>query len=301
MSKLSSGVRSKLITAYRSMKDRLNAPYILALVPPLLVAQYNIHHLPPLMFGFILLLINRHKLATYRRANPIQRDVGAILALSSFVLYCILLYFIHYVPFYGEATAYIAYIFGLFLTFFDRPALRESLTPIFIIMAATSMGYVSEWLELLLSPHIIPLFTSLVGTTSNILGVKATVQYPNRITLHALRGELPLIIIWACVGVYGVLVFSILLVLVLSEEPASLKTKMLWSVAGIIGALVLNVIRVVIILVIAYYYDFNVAELVIHPYLGYALFLTWLMLFLYLFSNRQHFFKKLRFKRPEPL
>jgi len=285
------------------MKDRVNAFYILAAVPLVLIVLYNIHYLSPLMFGFILLLLKRNELFAYRGANHIQRLGGITLLLCSFIVYYALTYLfpplLYEILFYGIAVTYIAYILGLFLTFFDFSALKKAFTPIFIIAAATSYGYVSSWLQLYLSPYIIPLFTSLVGTILNALQVRTIVEYPNLLTLNAPRGSLPLIIIWGCVGVYGALLFSILLVVVLSEEPASLKTKILWAIIGIIGILALNVIRVVVILVIAYYYNFNVAEQIIHPYLGYALFLTWLMLFLTMFSKRQSIFRKIRALKPQ--
>lgn len=300
MTKSSTGAYSKLLTVFRSKENRLHVFYILAFIPLPLIAYHDIRYLSPLMFGFLLLLLKSHNLSAYREANNVQRYMGKILVLGSFIIYLALVYFLQFPLFYGgAAVAYIAYILGLFLAFFDLSALREAFTSTFIIAAATSIAYVSFWLELYLSPYIIPLFTSLLGTISNGLGVKVTVQYPDLITLYALRGTIPLQIIWGCVGAYGALVFSILVVIVLSEEPVSLKTKILWAVIGIIGVLVLNVLRVVIILVIAYYYDFNVAELAIHPYLGYALFLTWLMLFLTLFSKRESIFKKLNFLSPK--
>jgi len=287
-------MRSKLTTFFSWMKSRLNAFYILALVPLLLISYFNFHYLSPLMFGFLLLLIKKDNLSGHREANHVQRVVGTIILLGCFIVYYSLVYRFSFIPLYEGAATYIAYVFGLFLTFFDLSTLKEAVTPIFIIAAAISIAYINVLLKLYLSQYVIPLFTSLLGTISNGLGVKVAVQYPDLITLYSLRGAIPLQIIWGCVGAYGALLFSILLVVVLSEEPASLKTKILWSVIGIIGVLLLNLLRVVIILAIAYYYDFNVAELAIHPYLGYALFLTWLVLFLSLFSKRQSISKRLR-------
>ena len=293
MSKLSVSVRSKLFTAFHSMENRLNIFYILAFGPLLLIAYYDIRYLSALMFGVLLLLLKRHDLSAYSGANHIHRVAGIILLICSFIVYSALVYLFPHLL-YGVSVTYIAYILGLFLTFFDFSALRKAFTPIFIIVAATSVGYVSAWLKLNFSSYIIPLFTSLTGTILNALQVRTIVQYPNLLFLDTPRGSLPLSIIWGCVGVYGALVFSILLVVVLSEERGSLKTKTLWALIGIIGILALNVIRVVIILVIAYYYDFTVAELMIHPYLGYALFLMWLAFFLSTFSKRQTILEKTR-------
>lgn len=294
MSKLLVGVRSKLFVAFHSMENRLNVFYILAFVPLLLIAYYDIRYLSPLMFGFLLLLLKKHKLSACREAVHAQRALGITLILVSFIVYYALIYLFSFISFYEGAANYIMYIFGLFLTFFDLSALKQAFTPMFIVVAATSFSFISEWLELSLSPYVIPRFVSLTVTILNALGVNATTQYPNIITLHTLRGPIPLLIIWACIGVYGTLLFSIIMIIVFSEEPVSLKTKTLGVVVGVIGVLVLNVIRVVIVLVLAYYYTIELAEYLIHPYLGYALFFTWLAFFLYMFSKRQAILKKTR-------
>jgi len=250
------------------------------------------------MFGFLLLLLKKDKLSAYRGVNGIQRSVGIIFALSSFIAYYSLVFLFSVFPVYTGGTSYIAYIFGLFLALFDFSALKEALTPMFITAAATSLAYVNLMLELSISSYVIPPFTSLIGLVSNSLGVAVTVQHPDLMTLHALRGSIPLRVIWGCIGAYGALLFSILMIVVFAEEPVSLKTKMLWAVVGIIGVLVLNTLRVVIILVIGYYYDINFAETAVHPYLGYALFLMWLMVFLSIFSNRESLLKKLALTKP---
>jgi len=273
------------------MKNRLNVFYILALTPLLLVTYHNAKYLSPLAFGFLLLLIKRDKLSVCREAIHIQKTVGLVLMLGSFAISYMLIYIFPFVL-YGGIVGYVAYIFGLFLAFFDLSALKEVFTPIFIVLAAASISFISKGLEPSLSPHIIPLFASIVVAVSNALGVRATTQYPDLIILNTQTGTLPLQIIWGCVGVYGVLVFSTLLIVVLWEEHGSLKTKTLWAVVGVIGALFLNIIRVVIILVADYYYSAEVAAQ-FHLVLGYALFLPWLAFFLYTFSKRKTILQKI--------
>lgn len=294
MSKSLVGVRSKLLATFHSVENRLNVFYILAFAPLLLITYYNIGYLSLITFGFLLLLLKRHKLSACREAVHTQRALGIILLLGSLGIYYALFQLFPFAAFYGGVANYIAYIFGLFLVFFDLSALRHIFTPAFIIVAATSISSISIWLELYLSPYIIPNFVTLVSTILNALGVNVTTQYPNLITLDTWRGPITLSIIWGCIGIYGTLVFSIIMVIVFSEEPVSLKTKTLWTVIGITGILILNVIRVVIVLVLAYYYTFELAEYLIHPYLGYALFFTWLALFLYTFSKRQVILENLR-------
>jgi len=290
MLRLSAGVLSNLFTAFHLTKNRLDVFYILAFVPLPVIAYYDISYLSPLMFGFLLLLLKRSKLFVCRGAIHTQRAVGVVVTLSSFITFCLPVYFSSSLVFYG--ASYSAYIFGLFLAFFDLPSLKEAFTPIFIVLAATSISFISNGLEPSLSPHIIPIFTSLVVAISNALGVRATTQYPDLIIINTRTGTLPLQIIWGCVGVYGVLVFSTLMIVVLWEELGSLKTKTLWAVAGLIGVLVLNIIRVVIIVVADYYYSAEVAAQ-FHLVLGYALFLPWLAFFLYTFSRRESILQKI--------
>jgi len=219
--------------------------------------------------------------------------VGLAVLLSSFILCFTLLHFFPFIPLYGIAASYSAYIFGLFLSFFDLLALREAFTPIFIIVAASSISFISIWLELSLSPYIIPLFVSLLGTILNALGVETRIPFPSIIVLNTVQGDIAFKIIWGCIGAYGILVFSMIMIIVIFEESGDLKTKMLWAVLGIVGVLVLNVLRVVIILMLARYYTFAAAELLFHPVLGYVLFFPWLGLFVYTFPRRHAILKKI--------
>ena len=60
---------------------------------------------------------------------------------------------------------------------------------------------------------------------------------------------------------------------------------MIWSIIGISGLLILNVARVVIILLADYFYGAEVGG-TIHYVIGYTIFITWLIVFLYLFSKK---------------
>jgi len=287
----------KLVEAFRLRENRLNIFYLLAFAPLLMVTYYNILNLSPLMFGFLLLFLKSQDLSVFHEASRVQRVVGLAVLLSSFVLCFALLHFFPFIPFYGVAASYSVYISGLFLTFFDLPALREAFTPIFVIVAASSVSFISIWLGLHLSPHIIPRFVSIVGTILNTLGVETIIQYPSIIVLNTVQGTNSFSIIWECIGAYSTLVFSLIMIIVIFEEPDGLRTKILWAVLGIVGVLVLNVLRIVIILMIARYYTFAVAELLFHPFLGYVLFFPWLGLLLYTFPKRHVLLKKIRLIR----
>ena len=92
--------------------------------------------------------------------------------------------------------------------------------------------------------------------------------------------------VWGCVGVSSMLIFSIILVVTLFEESASLKTKLAWASIGIIGTFILNIVRVTIIFLADYFYGYEGGAKV-HYVIGYALFIAWLAIFFYTFSKRQ--------------
>lgn len=213
-----------------------------------------------------------------------------MLALGSFIAFCVFIFLFQSLIFY--AATYVMYILGLLLTFSDLSALTEAFSPIFIVVAAASISFISNWLEPILSPYIIPLFTTIVVAISSFLGVKATIQYPDIVLIHTWRGTIPLQIIWGCIGVYGALIFSTLMIVILAEEPGSLTTKTLWAIIGVIGVLLLNIVRIAMILVADFYYGAEVAAQ-FHSVLGYVLFFTWLALFLYAFSRRQTILQKI--------
>ena len=85
---------------------------------------------------------------------------------------------------------------------------------------------------------------------------------------------------------YNVILFSIIIVVTMIETSASKLTKLLWSGLGLIGVFVLNVIRLFIVIVSMNFYgwDFGQSE---HHVIGYSLFLSWLAVFLLLFTKRQ--------------
>jgi len=278
---------NKLNTAFSSFfRNKLNAFYVLAFIPLLLIVYYHVKWpfsmvIP--MYGFILLLIKKQNLSLRHEAGNIQKAFGLLVVLGSFFVYYALVPFSPSMGFYGSAN-YAVYIFGLFLMFYDISALREAFTPIFLIVAATSSSFISNWLELYLTPYI-PHFVSFIAAILRTLGIEVT-THSQIIVLHTVEGPLPMVFVWACVGVASMLIFSMILVITLFEESANLRTKLVWAFIGLIGMFILNIFRVTIIFLADYFYGFEVGGKV-HYTLGYALFITWLAIFFYTFSKRQ--------------
>ena len=285
---------NKLNTAFSSFfRNRLNAFYVSAFTPLLLIMYYHVKWPFPMvipLYGFILLLIKKRNLSLRHEAGNIQKVLGLLVILGSFFVYYALVPFFPYMAFYGPIS-YAAYIFGLFLTFFNIHALREAFTPIFLIVAATSSSFVSNWLEPYFTPYM-PHFVSLIAAILRTLGIRVT-THGLTIVLYTLKGPLYMWFVWACVGVASMLIFSIILVVILFEESASLKTKLVWAFIGLIGTFILNIVRVTIIFLADYFYGFEVGGK-IHYVIGYALFITWLAFFFYTFSKRQAILGKIQ-------
>jgi exosortase/archaeosortase family protein len=267
--------------------------YILAFIPLLLIVYYQpgwpFAVISP-AYGFVLLVLKKETLFSRDEADELQKIIGVTIILGSFFVYYPLVSLFPRARFYNVAN-YATFILGLFLTFFEISALKEAFTPLFLIVAAALNSLLFEWLEPLLSPYISH-FVSLISIILKNLGMKVTTQYPNIITLNTPSGPISASITWGCVAGSSI-VFSLILVVFLLEETAPLKTKLLWSLIGIAGVLSINITRVTIIFLSWQLYGFETGEKV-HWILGYALFITWLTILLFMFpkdkqfSNKQH-------------
>ena len=281
----------KFRTILSTFKERINAFYLLAFIPLLLLTYYHVMWpfaiiIP--IFGFILLLIKKQNFLFYHSGKPLQKALGLLIMIGSFFAYYLLVPFFPSASFYTAAN-YAIYLLGLCLTFFEAPALKETSSSIFLIVAATSSSFISEWLEPHLSPHVTSQFAYLLQVILNAFGVQATVYFPNNLPIISFPtmqgGGITAVFNWYCVGISSVLIFSIILVILLIEEPGNLKSKIIWSLVGVSGVLTLNVLRVLIIFITDYFYGTEVGGQ-IHYVIGYAIFITWLTIFLYLYSKK---------------
>lgn len=268
-------------------RNRMNVFYVLAFLPLLLVMYSYMEWLFSVVipvFGFILLLIKENDLSLRQEAKSFQRVLGLFVVVGSFFVYYALVPFFASPAFYGGAN-YAVYIFGLFLIFFEISALREAFTPIFLIVAGVSSSLVSHWLEHHFAGYI-PYFLSLIVAILGLLGVEAVARPPDAIVLQTASGPLALGFVWGCVGVSSMLTFMIVLVIILVEESVSLRAKLLWALVGIFGVFTMNIIRLIIIFLADYFYGYDVGAKV-HYFVGYVLFIFWLLVFFYTFSKRQ--------------
>ena len=273
-------------------KSRLNLFYIFAFVPLILILYSGFVKRGDVVtwiipfYGFLLLFIKKDKLTGFNHASSFFRVAGLMLIVVSFFAYYVVLRFYPRVQFYGEAN-YTIHIVGLFLVFFEVRALREAFTPLFLIVGASAIPFLGVGLEASLWPAI-PFFVQIIDLILKTLNIPATLVGSNVFSLTPLNSSaIFLSVIPACIGIYGVSTFSILIAVTLIEDPSSsLRTKLFWAIGGVIGTFFLNLVRVSFIFVVIYYFGYENWP-VIHAPIGYALFLTWVGCFFLAFSKRQ--------------
>lgn len=293
MNKLKKFVMERMQRLKALLKNRVNLFYILAFIPLVLVSYFNVFGAIIPTFGFLLLFLKKDDLSFHLRTNLIERVLGFFIVFASFFLYYMLVPFIFSsLTFYGGPN-YIAYIFGLCLAFFGFSSFRNVFTPLFLMVAAASNRFVSEWLGFYLSPYVVPSFTSLIAGILQTLGIGVETPSPSVIVLQTWKGALPILLVWSCVGIDSILIFSIILVIFLFEDESNTKTKVSWSIVGIIGTVLVNIIRVTLIFLTDYFYGSEAGGR-FHYTVGYILFFAWLAFFFFVFSKRQGILRRIQ-------
>jgi exosortase/archaeosortase family protein len=263
-------------------QNKIDLFYLLALAPIGLILYYNVFSAIIPLYGFSLLLIKKEKLNSFLGSNRIQKLLGLTMIIGSFFVYYALAPLLSITNFYGVPN-YVTYLLGLFLVFFNLSAIKEAFSPLFLITAATSSSIISNTVKPYLAPHLIPLTQNILETILRALGVKFS-THSNIIVLQTWKGPLPLSFVWGCVGFYSTLVFSIILIVLLSEDQSKPKTKITWAIIGLSGTLTVNILRLTTIFLTDYYYGTEVGGKV-HYFIGYTLFTTWLITFLYIYTK----------------
>lgn len=288
----------KISLSLSALKSKINLFYVVAFLPLVLIGYfkyvtgYSILGVLIPFYGFLLLLLKKDRLSLFSDSGKVQRFVGLAAMLASFFLYYAVIQF-YSSAFYGAGAAFYAvYVLGLFWVFFSVPALKESISVLFLIVAGGFSFYVGEWLEYFMEP-LVPYFVQMMTVVLVLLGIPATVKNPTVIVLNTSKGPVNVLFEAGCIGIHSFLIFSVIIVVTMMEELASLRTKLLWSVAGVVGTFFVNIIRVSMIAAVIYYFGYeNWGE--IHSWIGYALFLLWLAFFFIVFSKREIIQNKIR-------
>lgn len=284
---------NNLVSALFSPGNKSNSFYILVLVPSVLMSYFYIespYGLAIPLYVFIILVLKKHKLFSGPEAGTMQKAFGLMVVLASFFVYFVVSPFFPNATFYGFAN-YSLYIVGLFLLFFKVKVLKEALSPLFLVGALFVGSFFSDLAKSYFEPYL-PHFTSFIASLLRAIGIAATQSpsNPNVIVLDALKGPISLVIIWGCIGFISMFVFSVILIVIMLEDPSNTKTKVIWSFLGMLGTFFVNIIRLVTIFVGFYFYGYEYDA--VHLYIGYVLFITWSVIFFYLFSKRNVFSEK---------
>lgn len=276
-----------------SLKDRATIFYVLAFIPLLLIAYFNAFGVIIPIFGFLLFYLKKQDLWFDERTDLLPKVFGVALMIGSFFLYFVWVPFLFsYMVFYN-VTNYIVYVFGLCVMFFGLQSLRRVFSPLFLMVAASTNPFISKLMESYTSSYVVSAFTDISHGFLRALGIPVIRDSANVLTLQTRNGPLPLRIIWNCVGIDSILIFTMVLVIMLFEDASSTRTKLLWSLIGVSGTIVVNFVRVTLIFVIDYLYGAEAGGNV-HLSIGYVLFFIWLGLFFYLFSKREAISMKIR-------
>jgi exosortase/archaeosortase family protein len=270
------------------LKEKTNLFYFAAFLPLFLILYFNAWNLVIAFYGFVFLLLKSQKLRTAKEAKSTQRILGLVVIAGSFFIHYALILAIPTAGLYGAAN-YIIFLLGLFLVFFETSTLKEAFTPIFLIAAATSSSFAAAWLKPYVSPYLDDI-AHLIVSFLRPLGVNAFIYDSGGtpiIGFTSLSGNLVLTsFVYECVGVFTALVFSIILVIILFEDPSGWKVRLFAAFIGVLGTFALNLIRVAIILWTDYFYGAE-AGATVHYTIGYAFFSAWLIFFLYIYSKRK--------------
>jgi exosortase/archaeosortase family protein len=273
------------------LENKANLFLVLAFLPLIPLEYYRYAYfndvlglLVPL-YGFIILLMKKDQLTPYATdTNVAQQILGVAVIITSFLAYYAI------APIYPNAgiygiTNYTVYLLGLILAFFRLPALKQAFSALFLIVASALAGLLLPWIETQITPTV-PYYVSIFSAVLSLMGIPYSQRSPTILLLN--RPIDPLLVGFeaGCIGIYSVIIFSIIIVVTMVETPASLRTKLLWSAIGVASVLLLNIVRLTIVVLSMYYYGWDIGQS-IHQVIGYILFLSWLGIYLLLFAKRQ--------------
>lgn len=273
---------------YSALGGRLNLFLLLAVVP--IAAIFYFVPLSAIVpfYGFLLLLIKSQKLQEFQDAATTQKAFGLIIVAGSFLAYFAVVRIFPDAAYYTNAN-YVIYLLGLFLIFFQFKALKEAFAPLLLVTAATLSALMSETLKPYLSPYAKG-YGYMIAGLLRLIGIKAStynLQDAAVITFPSASGAAVAgAFVYECIGVSSMLVFSIILIVILAEDPSSPKAKLVYSIVGLVGTFAVNIVRATGIFVTDYFYGMEAGGTV-HYVIGYILFSIWLVAFLYLYSKRQ--------------
>ena len=117
----------------------------------------------------------------------------------------------------------------------------------------------------------------LMGSFVQLFGIEATVL-DNTVMLVTPYGAYVLQIDGPCTGIKGMLAYGSLATLMLVDLEGSGKRKLMVASVGLVGTFMVNLARLAVIFLTIYFAGIETG-LALHTYLGYGMFLGWVLLF----------------------
>jgi len=140
------------------------------------------------------------------------------------------------------------------------------------------------------------ILTLALGGIFSTFGIQNSV-YVNRFPYSVIMGGVVYIINLPCIGWEGVVGYTLIFLIFISDLEIGNKMKIFWAITGFLGTLFVNLLRITLIFSAGLIWGASVADL-IHQNAGDIIFLVWILVFWYIvlrFSNRiEHAFKVLR-------
>jgi len=162
------------------------------------------------------------------------------------------------------------------IAFYGFRGLKEFILPT-AYLSLLIIGYQLEFViteVALLQDFLAQLMASILGFFS----ISASANR-NLVTLYSRQGNLYYLLVDApCTGIKGMLAYGSLAILMMLDIKATYRRKLLWTAIGVIGTFLVNILRLLSIFLAAYFLEIGTA-LAIHTYLGYSLFIVWVLIF----------------------
>jgi exosortase/archaeosortase family protein len=287
----------KITLPLPALKSKIGLFYILAFLPLVLIFYYfyvtgfSVLGSLILFYGFLLLFMKKDRLFPSSDPVRLQRSLGLVAMFASFLVFYAMIGFESSVRYEAGTAFYTIYVLGLLLVFFNPSTLKETVSAVFLISVGGSSYYLGEWLEYYLTP-LVPYFVVMFMFVLMILNIPATLRSSTTVVLNTSRGPEPVSFEAGCIGIFSFLIFSVVVAVTMLEVSATRRTKLLWSVGGVAGTFFVNLVRVSLIAVVIYYFGYANWG-IIHSYIGYTLFLLWLIFFFVSFTRREAFRNKI--------
>jgi len=175
---------------------------------------------------------------------------------------------------FGLFDMLVAFI-SVCIAFYGLKALRHFVLP----TAYLSIMIIGYQLEFAITEvaFLENFLANLMVSLLNILTIGASAN-GNMVTVYSRGGPFQLVIDAPCTGIKGMLAYGSLAVLMILDVKATYRRKALCAIVGLVGTFFMNILRLLIIFVACYFFGIETAYEV-HTYLGYSIFIVWVIVF----------------------